>query len=83
VDTWKGRTVGGALSHGTRRLEKQYLSYIPCSKIIIVIIMGQNGRKCEKEASKITDISVTFSSPKRIRVNFRSQKERKRLKRRK
>jgi len=68
---WEGEKLGGPSSRG---LEKQYLSYMYCSKIII---MAQKGRKCEKNSSKRTSISVIFSDPKLAHVNFRSQNQKK------
>jgi len=49
------KMVGGPSSRG---LENQYLSYIFCSKILI--IMPQKGRKSEKKSSKRTSISNIF-----------------------
>lgn len=54
VGLWKGKSVGGPSSRG---LEKQYLSYIYRSKIII---MAEKGRKCKKISLKTNSISNIF-----------------------
>jgi len=57
---------------------KSNISHIPK----IVIIMPQKGRKCEKKVQKELQ-SLTFSSPKLAPVNFRSQNQKNKLRRRK
>jgi hypothetical protein len=54
VGVWKERMVGGASSPGTRELETQYLSYMPSSKIIIIMAQKESVRKkFEKELKSL------------------------------